>query len=187
MGVITVLFQLLRARSAGEFLSATLLLCKNFDQLMSTNVASEKPPDCGQKKATFLCSRSALYTFSLFFLALPVLLMTDYTFKVAVITFKLHLDGDATVRVGRCLSPGRPVNQTKITFEYHWTGFFWNCITPNLLSPSFFRDLGSGSSLSLCRLFYDEHWSKHRVITCLDWSPQVGPSLLWMFPAFPLF
>ncbi|XP_047461288.1 cytoplasmic dynein 1 intermediate chain 1 isoform X6 [Mugil cephalus] len=38
-------------------------------------------------------------------------------------------------------------------------------------------ELGSGSSLSLCRLFYDEHWSKHRVITCLDWSPQY-PELL---------
>ncbi|XP_029700591.1 cytoplasmic dynein 1 intermediate chain 1 isoform X8 [Takifugu rubripes] len=38
-------------------------------------------------------------------------------------------------------------------------------------------DLGSGSRLALCRLFYDEHWSKHRVITCLDWSPQY-PELL---------
>ncbi|XP_038144680.1 cytoplasmic dynein 1 intermediate chain 1 isoform X9 [Cyprinodon tularosa] len=38
-------------------------------------------------------------------------------------------------------------------------------------------DLGSGSSLYLSRLFYDEHWSKHRVITCLDWSPQY-PELL---------
>ncbi|TRZ02107.1 hypothetical protein DNTS_004801 [Danionella cerebrum] len=34
-----------------------------------------------------------------------------------------------------------------------------------------------GSSLSLSRLFYDERWSKHRVITCLDWSPQY-PELL---------
>ncbi|XP_028452798.1 dynein cytoplasmic 1 intermediate chain 1a isoform X10 [Perca flavescens] len=38
-------------------------------------------------------------------------------------------------------------------------------------------DLGSGSSLSFSRLFYDEHWSKHRVITCLDWSLQY-PELL---------
>ncbi|XP_078146431.1 dynein cytoplasmic 1 intermediate chain 1a isoform X3 [Centroberyx gerrardi] len=38
-------------------------------------------------------------------------------------------------------------------------------------------DLASGSSLSFSRLFYDEHWSKHRVITCLDWSPQY-PELL---------
>ncbi|KAI4817503.1 hypothetical protein KUCAC02_010896, partial [Chaenocephalus aceratus] len=38
-------------------------------------------------------------------------------------------------------------------------------------------DLGSGSSLSFSRVFYDEHWSKHRVITCLDWSPQY-PELL---------
>ncbi|XP_042632918.1 cytoplasmic dynein 1 intermediate chain 1 isoform X3 [Cyprinus carpio] len=40
-----------------------------------------------------------------------------------------------------------------------------------------YRDLQGGSSLSLSRLFYDEHWSKHRVITCLDWSPQY-PELL---------
>ncbi|KAF5901229.1 cytoplasmic dynein 1 intermediate chain 1 isoform X1, partial [Clarias magur] len=33
-------------------------------------------------------------------------------------------------------------------------------------------DLQGGSILSFNRLFYDEHWSKHRVITCLDWSPQ---------------
>ncbi|KAM6903152.1 dynein cytoplasmic 1 intermediate chain 1a [Lycodopsis pacificus] len=38
-------------------------------------------------------------------------------------------------------------------------------------------DSGGGSSLSFSRLFYDEHWSKHRVITCLDWSPQY-PELL---------
>ncbi|XP_053189989.1 cytoplasmic dynein 1 intermediate chain 1 isoform X2 [Scomber japonicus] len=38
-------------------------------------------------------------------------------------------------------------------------------------------DLAGGSSLSCSRLFYDEHWSKHRVITCLDWSPQY-PELL---------
>ncbi|XP_031441558.1 cytoplasmic dynein 1 intermediate chain 1 isoform X3 [Clupea harengus] len=33
-------------------------------------------------------------------------------------------------------------------------------------------DLQGGSSLSFSRLFYDERWSKHRVVTCLDWSPQ---------------
>uniref|UniRef100_A0A8C5HZD3 Dynein cytoplasmic 1 intermediate chain 1 n=1 Tax=Gouania willdenowi TaxID=441366 RepID=A0A8C5HZD3_GOUWI len=38
-------------------------------------------------------------------------------------------------------------------------------------------DSGSGSSLSFSRLFYDEHWSKHRVVTCLDWSNQY-PELL---------
>ncbi|XP_016138836.1 LOW QUALITY PROTEIN: cytoplasmic dynein 1 intermediate chain 1 [Sinocyclocheilus grahami] len=38
-------------------------------------------------------------------------------------------------------------------------------------------DLQGGSSLSFNRLFYDEHWSHHRVITCLDWSPQY-PELL---------
>uniref|UniRef100_A0A3B4ZF70 Dynein cytoplasmic 1 intermediate chain 1 n=1 Tax=Stegastes partitus TaxID=144197 RepID=A0A3B4ZF70_9TELE len=39
------------------------------------------------------------------------------------------------------------------------------------------EDKEGGSSLSFSRLFYDEHWSKHRVITCLDWSPQY-PELL---------
>ncbi|XP_019724413.1 dynein cytoplasmic 1 intermediate chain 1a isoform X6 [Hippocampus comes] len=38
-------------------------------------------------------------------------------------------------------------------------------------------DLAGGSSLSFTRLFYDDHWSKHRVVTCLDWSPQY-PELL---------
>ncbi|KAJ0003619.1 hypothetical protein NQD34_008717 [Periophthalmus magnuspinnatus] len=38
-------------------------------------------------------------------------------------------------------------------------------------------DVSGGSSLSFSRVFYDEHWSKHRVITCLDWSPQY-PELL---------
>ncbi|XP_061669415.1 cytoplasmic dynein 1 intermediate chain 1 isoform X6 [Syngnathoides biaculeatus] len=38
-------------------------------------------------------------------------------------------------------------------------------------------DSAGGSSLSFTRLFYDEHWSKHRVVTCLDWSPQY-PELL---------
>ncbi|XP_061521074.1 cytoplasmic dynein 1 intermediate chain 1 isoform X4 [Phycodurus eques] len=38
-------------------------------------------------------------------------------------------------------------------------------------------DVAGGSSLSFTRLFYDEHWSKHRVVTCLDWSPQY-PELL---------
>uniref|UniRef100_A0A674CP88 Dynein cytoplasmic 1 intermediate chain 1 n=1 Tax=Salmo trutta TaxID=8032 RepID=A0A674CP88_SALTR len=39
-------------------------------------------------------------------------------------------------------------------------------------------DLQGGSSLSLSRLFYDDHWSKHRVITCLDWSPQYSELLV---------
>ncbi|XP_041104849.1 cytoplasmic dynein 1 intermediate chain 1 isoform X3 [Polyodon spathula] len=33
-------------------------------------------------------------------------------------------------------------------------------------------DIQAGANLSFNRLFYDEHWSKHRVVTCLDWSPQ---------------
>lgn len=38
-------------------------------------------------------------------------------------------------------------------------------------------DLQAGSNLSFNRHFYDEHWSKHRVVTSLDWSPQY-PELL---------
>ncbi|XP_047670285.1 cytoplasmic dynein 1 intermediate chain 2 isoform X5 [Tachysurus fulvidraco] len=35
----------------------------------------------------------------------------------------------------------------------------------------------AGTKLSLNRQFTDERWSKHRVVTCLDWSPQY-PELL---------
>ncbi|XP_030056648.1 cytoplasmic dynein 1 intermediate chain 1 isoform X5 [Microcaecilia unicolor] len=33
-------------------------------------------------------------------------------------------------------------------------------------------DVQAGANLSFNRQFYDEHWSKHRVVTCLDWSLQ---------------
>ncbi|RXN01247.1 hypothetical protein EOD39_7354 [Acipenser ruthenus] len=33
-------------------------------------------------------------------------------------------------------------------------------------------DIQAGASLYFNRLFYDEHWSKHRVVACLDWSLQ---------------
>uniref|UniRef100_A0A8C5MH14 Dynein cytoplasmic 1 intermediate chain 1 n=1 Tax=Leptobrachium leishanense TaxID=445787 RepID=A0A8C5MH14_9ANUR len=33
-------------------------------------------------------------------------------------------------------------------------------------------DIQAGANLSFNRQFYDEHWSKHRVVTCLDWSTQ---------------
>ncbi len=36
-----------------------------------------------------------------------------------------------------------------------------------------FRESQAGAKLSLNRQFADERWSKHRVVTCLDWSPQV--------------
>lgn len=35
------------------------------------------------------------------------------------------------------------------------------------------REIQAGAKLSLNRQFMDERWSKHRVVTCLDWSPQV--------------
>ncbi|KAM5158329.1 cytoplasmic dynein 1 intermediate chain 1 [Mantella aurantiaca] len=33
-------------------------------------------------------------------------------------------------------------------------------------------DIQAGTNLSFNRQFYDEHWSKHRVVTCIDWSLQ---------------
>uniref|UniRef100_A0A667Z1B5 Dynein cytoplasmic 1 intermediate chain 2 n=1 Tax=Myripristis murdjan TaxID=586833 RepID=A0A667Z1B5_9TELE len=38
-------------------------------------------------------------------------------------------------------------------------------------------EIQAGAKLSLNRHFMDERWSKHRVVTCLDWSPQY-PELL---------
>ena len=35
-------------------------------------------------------------------------------------------------------------------------------------------DLQAGAKLVLCRQFADDRWTKNRVVTCLDWSPQVG-------------
>lgn len=39
---------------------------------------------------------------------------------------------------------------------------------------SLFSDLQAGAKLVLNRQFADERWTKNRVVTCLDWSPQVG-------------
>ncbi|KAM3928170.1 cytoplasmic dynein 1 intermediate chain 1 isoform 3-T3 [Leptodactylus fuscus] len=33
-------------------------------------------------------------------------------------------------------------------------------------------DVQAGANLSFNRQFYDEHWSKHRVVTCMDWLLQ---------------
>eukprot|EP00063_Salmo_salar_P021533 XP_013996368.1 PREDICTED: cytoplasmic dynein 1 intermediate chain 2-like isoform X3 [Salmo salar] len=38
-------------------------------------------------------------------------------------------------------------------------------------------EMQAGTKMSLNRVFSDEHWSKNRVVTCLDWSPQY-PELL---------
>lgn len=38
-------------------------------------------------------------------------------------------------------------------------------------------DLQAGAKLVLNRHFADEHWTKNRVVTCLDWSPQVRDSV----------
>lgn len=46
-----------------------------------------------------------------------------------------------------------------------------------------FRESQAGAKLSLNRQFADERWSKHRVVTCLDWSPQVHDHanlVLWL-------
>ena len=54
------------------------------------------------------------------------------------------------------------------------TTWFWlDWRTWLIFLPSHFRDMQGGLNLSFNRQFYDEHWSKHRVVTCLDWSPQV--------------
>ncbi|KAK2181594.1 hypothetical protein NP493_390g01007 [Ridgeia piscesae] len=39
------------------------------------------------------------------------------------------------------------------------------------------RGLAEGEMLKLNRVFFDEHWSKHRTVTCMDWSSQY-PELL---------
>ncbi|XP_078737680.1 cytoplasmic dynein 1 intermediate chain 1-like isoform X2 [Lampetra fluviatilis] len=38
-------------------------------------------------------------------------------------------------------------------------------------------EMQAGVKLSMQRQFYDEHWCKHRIVTCMDWSPQY-PELL---------
>ncbi len=55
-----------------------------------------------------------------------------------------------------------------------------------------FRESQAGAKLSLNRQFADERWSKHRVVTCLDWSPQVRSTRVtllltlfqWSYPVF---
>uniref|UniRef100_A0A8C5EIX0 Cytoplasmic dynein 1 intermediate chain 2-like n=1 Tax=Gouania willdenowi TaxID=441366 RepID=A0A8C5EIX0_GOUWI len=39
-------------------------------------------------------------------------------------------------------------------------------------------EIQAGTKLSLNKHFLDERWSKHRVVTCLDWSPQYPELLL---------
>uniref|UniRef100_A0AAR2IUB8 Dynein cytoplasmic 1 intermediate chain 1 n=1 Tax=Pygocentrus nattereri TaxID=42514 RepID=A0AAR2IUB8_PYGNA len=39
-------------------------------------------------------------------------------------------------------------------------------------------DTQAGLNMSFNRQFYDEQWSKHRVVTCLDWSPQYSELLV---------
>lgn len=43
-------------------------------------------------------------------------------------------------------------------------------------------EIQAGTKLSLNRQFVDERWSKHRVVTCLDWSPQVFKQLFIITP-----
>ena len=35
------------------------------------------------------------------------------------------------------------------------------------------RDKDAGAKLSFDRQFFDDRWSRHRTVTCLDWSTQV--------------
>ena len=53
----------------------------------------------------------------------------------------------------------------------HW------CIFMKLILSIFFffchRDTQASGKLSFNREFFDERWSRHRTVTCLDWSTQV--------------
>lgn len=65
---------------------------------------------------------------------------------------------------------------------------FWN-LTFCLCCLNPLRDVQAGANLSFNRQFYDEHWSKHRVVTCMDWSLQVrisadGTNLTCVFMTF---
>ncbi|KAF6033005.1 DYNC1I1 [Bugula neritina] len=44
-------------------------------------------------------------------------------------------------------------------------------------------DHGFGEKLKLQRVFYDEHWTKHRHVTCMDWSKQYQELLLASYNA----
>uniref|UniRef100_A0A4W4GCZ7 Uncharacterized protein n=1 Tax=Electrophorus electricus TaxID=8005 RepID=A0A4W4GCZ7_ELEEL len=44
-------------------------------------------------------------------------------------------------------------------------------------------DMQAGLNLSFNRQFYDEQWSKRRVVTCLDWSPQYSELLVTSYNA----
>lgn len=48
----------------------------------------------------------------------------------------------------------------------------------------FYSEIQAGAKLSLNRQFMDERWSKHRVVTCLDWSLQVITFLRFFFKFF---
>lgn len=47
----------------------------------------------------------------------------------------------------------------------------------DLINSMPFSGLAEGERLKLSRQFYDERWSRHRTVTCLDWSQQY-PELL---------
>lgn len=55
-----------------------------------------------------------------------------------------------------------------------WTKYFIAYVVCvfKFFPPS--SEIQAGAKLSLNRQFTDEHWSKHRVVTCLDWSLQVS-------------
>ncbi|KAF4088548.1 hypothetical protein AMELA_G00083930 [Ameiurus melas] len=44
-------------------------------------------------------------------------------------------------------------------------------------------DAQAGLNLSFSQRLYDEQWSKHRVVTCLDWSPQFSDLLMASYNA----
>jgi len=46
-------------------------------------------------------------------------------------------------------------------------------------------DHNFGEKLKLQRVFYDEHWTKHRLVTCMDWSKQYQELLLASYNTNP--
>ena len=62
-----------------------------------------------------------------------------------------------------------PVGDVKIVFPISTS--MLNTLTLNFFS--FCSDAQAAGKMSFNREFFDERWSRHRTVTCLDWSTQV--------------
>ena len=63
-----------------------------------------------------------------------------------------------------------PVGVVKIVFSISTS--MLNTLTLNFFF-SFRSDAQAAGKMSFNREFFDERWSRHRTVTCLDWSTQV--------------